>query len=475
MNDDSRYYEIETVTLLGSDRRRLTRKAGYDIETEWLRDGGRISFRRYVTSECAHYFADFGIYTMNPDGSDVRRILPEDRVGRATREGIEEHAWSPDGKQVAVIGKGPLTKREDVPGAIYYKNTFLDVVDADGSNRRRLVDGKGLLFGLAWSPDGTRIAFTRIHENKASLLTVEPNGTGLAEVADLPEAGTLTWSPNGAQVMLTTNVVYYSYGYRQHLYLVKTDGSEIQKLGSGLYTGWSPDGSRIAFVTRENPVRGKSSDVVLYTAAPDGSDARVLVLRGENGVLEAVGAERQRNGPFDVIPCSPRDPDCLQVVNGRLVFDNPCTGGFVAPDLEANAGLVQDCEALWELGRWATEIRQRGYFEKPSWDGLTPISDWEGVVVGETSTGLRVVELSLKGWQLSGSISGRLSTELAKLTALESLDLSYNELSDPVPPELGNLPNLKRLNLSYNRLTGCIPEGLQGKVHGYLSPKHCNE
>ena len=95
--------------------------------------------------------------------------------------------------------------------------------------------------------------------------------------------------------------------------------------------------------------------------------------------------------------------------------------------------------------------------------------------MGDTSSGLRVVELSLKDWNLSGPISGRLTTEVAKLTALESLDLSYNELSDPVPPELGNLPNLKRLNLSYNRLRGCIPVGLQGKVHGYLSPRHCNE
>ncbi len=216
------------------------------------------------------------------------------------------------------------------------------------------------------------------------------------------------------------------------------------------------------------------SGVVLYTMALDGSDARVLVRKGEGGLLEAVGPQQQGDGPFDIVPCSPRDPDCLQVVNGRLVFDNPCSGGFVAPEPEANAGLVRDCEALWELGRWAVEVRQPGYFEQPSWDGLTPISEWEGVVVGEASTGLRVVELSLKGWKLSGPISGRLTTEVTKLTALESLDLSYNELSDPVPSELGNLPNLKRLYLSYNRLSGCVPEGLREKVHGYLSPKHCN-
>ena len=448
VNDDSRYYEIETVALDGSDRRRLTRKAGYDIATEWLRDGERISFRRYATRECAHYFADFGIYTMKPDGSDVRRILPEDRVGRATRESIEEHAWSPDGKQVAVITERLLRGE----GELFYKQTSLDVVDADGSNRRRLIDEKALLFGLAWSPDGNRIAFTRIHDNKASLLTIDRNGAGLSEVVDLPEAGTLIWSPNGTQIMLTTNTAYYYSP--PHLYLVEADGSAIRRLGSGLYdAAWSPDGSRMAISVPHSfdVVMRHGSDVALLTSALDGSDARVLVRRGENGVLEAVGAERQRDGPFDIVTCSPRDPNCLQVVNGRLVFDNPCAGGFVALDPEANTGLVEDCETLWELGRWATEVRQRGYFEQPSWDGLTPISEWEGAVVEETSTGLRVVELSLKGWKLSGPISGRLATELAKLTALESVDLSGN------------------------RLSGCIPAGLRGKVTGYEEPEGCGE
>ena len=155
VNDDSRYYEIETVALDGSDRRRLTREAGYDIATEWLPDGGRISFRRYVTHECAHYFADFGIHTMKPDGSDVRRILPEDRE---RRESIEEHAWSLDGRQVAVITERFLRGE----GELYYGQTFLDVVDADGSDVRRILpeerDGLENIEELAWSPDGRQVA-----------------------------------------------------------------------------------------------------------------------------------------------------------------------------------------------------------------------------------------------------------------------------------------------------------------------------
>ena len=353
VNDDSRYFEIETVALDGSDRRRLTQKAGYDIATEWLPGGGRIAFRRYATGECAHYFADFGIYTMKPDGSDVQRIVPEDRVGRGKRESIEEHVWSPDGRQVAVITE-KLLKGE---GELFYLQISLDVVDANGSNRKRLIEGRARLFGLAWSPDGTQIAFTRFQDDRSEMLTIDSNGSGPSRVLEVPVHGTLSWSPDGSQVMLTANVAHY--GYPQYLYLVKTDGSDIRKLGSGLDADWSPDGSRIAFAVRESAILGNSSDVVLFTAALDGSHARVLVRRGENGVLEAVGAGRQGDGPIDIVPCRVRDTLCIQVVSGRLIFGNPCSGGFVAPDSEANAGLVRDCEALWELGRWAVEVRQR--------------------------------------------------------------------------------------------------------------------
>ena len=46
---------------------------------------------------------------------------------------------------------------------------------------------------------------------------------------------------------------------------------------------------------------------------------------------------------------------------------------------------------------------------------------------------------------------------MGNLANLETLSLSFNQLSGSVPPQLGNLANLKYLRLSYNSLTGCLP------------------
>ncbi len=271
-------------------------------------------------------------------------------------------------------------------------------------------------------------------------------------------SGNVSWFPDGSQILfhLAVSQPYSWRPYWQALYLVNADGSALRVLGEGLpYGVLSPGGSRIAAALPDESdvvlytAALDGSDVVLYTAALDGSDARVLVRKGESGLLEAVGPQQQGDGPIDIIPCFTESGGCLQVLDGRLVTE-PCSTGYVVPDPEANAGLVRDCEVLWEIGReglrnWAI------YLEQSTWNGQTPISEWEGVVVGETSNGLRVVQLSLEGWNLRGLISGRLATELAKLTALESVELSDN------------------------RLRGCIPEGLRGKVIGYEEPEVCGE
>src|SRR5204862_6271671 len=96
-----------------------------------------------------------GIYSMKPDGSDVRLVVPN---------GLGP-SWSPDGSKLA------YTIRD--------QGVFVAV--ADGTASTRLTDGPD--WNPAWSPDGVHLAFTRCPVTAAcSIDTVNADGTGLRQL-----------------------------------------------------------------------------------------------------------------------------------------------------------------------------------------------------------------------------------------------------------------------------------------------------
>ncbi|CAN0423458.1 unnamed protein product, partial [Ascophyllum nodosum] len=70
---------------------------------------------------------------------------------------------------------------------------------------------------------------------------------------------------------------------------------------------------------------------------------------------------------------------------------------------------------------------------------------------------------ALKTLDLSyNQLSGAIPSALGGLSALERLDLSHNQLSGAIPSALGRLSALKTLHLHYNQLSGAIPSALGG-------------
>jgi dipeptidyl aminopeptidase/acylaminoacyl peptidase len=143
----------------------------------WSPDGSLIAF---VSDDDAGTHLD----VVQPDGSSLRRAAD---VG----EPFVDFEWSPDGKRLAIVvsaGRGPAD---------------VSVVNADGTDLHRIARCRCDLRGprpdfyesVAWSLDGTRIAYISGRGNTVS--TIRPDGTGATVVATQPARGvTGYWYPS---------------------------------------------------------------------------------------------------------------------------------------------------------------------------------------------------------------------------------------------------------------------------------------
>jgi TolB protein len=225
---------------------------------------------------------------VNADGSGLTNVS-NDPCGAGVLP------WSPDGSRIAFSsgpGRGMRSGLYPPPtagGCIY----TIYVVNADGSGRTNLTNGPAD-FG-AWSPDGSRIAFTRGDNGNRDVYVVNADGSGLTNLTNSPGFDDLlagdrdgpTWSPDSSRVRFTSECRVV--GREPDLYEVNADGSGgLTNLGhpgpifnggvagcagSSLFafaiafSDYSPDGSRIAFTSNDNGY--KMTD--LYVMNADGS------------------------------------------------------------------------------------------------------------------------------------------------------------------------------------------------------------
>ena len=136
-----------------------------------------------------------------------------------------------------------------------------------------------------------------------------------------------------------------------------------------------------------------------------------------------------------------------------------CENGTVVSDPTdtTNADLVADCKILWDA---KVTLEGTSNVRHPlDWSDSTSISAWEGVTVDGSPR--RVTKIYLQhnhgSPEMTRRLKGRIPASYGSLSALTTLNLSWNYLSGPIPSEIGNLTNLVELNLSVNYLSGQIP------------------
>jgi TolB protein len=200
------------------------------------------------------------IWAIRPNGKGAHRIL-------RNRQNAKRARLSPDRKWVAFDGAPP--------GKQPLSDFDIQIVRLDGTDRRTLTSTDYWDIDAQWSPDGQRLSFTRggrgdLDWPNTAIWTVRTDGSDLQRIGPGSDA---RWSPDGTRLVFDAPTARS----QSDVFVMNADGTNRRQLLATRkvegVAGWSPDGKKILF-TRFNDSSGRNADVFVMNA--DATNVRRL-------------------------------------------------------------------------------------------------------------------------------------------------------------------------------------------------------
>lgn len=256
----SLFSDNTTQAVMTANSANLTGGELFSVRTDGSHETRRVTFAKHdiwgvATSPDGRFVA----YRAQ-SGSRTGGLAPSD-IYVATADGLHQAAvthsgnhdtqvaWSPDGRRLAYVSMPAGTSG----------NFSIIIVNRDGSDARKIVDGSTTVQNPSWSADGTFIVFQSRNGLRQQLAVVPARGGSIRWLASTIDGAEPYWARNGTIIFDKDDGT-----------LLATDaaGARATPLRArGSEPSVSPDGKRIAYVSNE----GGAAQVFIANA--DGSKA----------------------------------------------------------------------------------------------------------------------------------------------------------------------------------------------------------
>lgn len=240
------FYQVQLLDLLDMSTRALTAPELFVSAPVWRPDGQAIAYVSW--------------HSLEPSSSEIARsILTVDLRTGQSRTLLEPQrslgglAWSPDGGRMAFIQDGEI---------------HVGPISNLGEAARITTDGTDSPYGsVDWSPDGEQLLVERADR----AYTMFPDGTGREQLISAFDLRLLEWHPNG------TSILYWTAG---HIRIHFSEWASQLSIDADLIDdpSWSPGGKWVVHVRTYSEDEANRNGI--YVISADGNRSQQLTSSG---------------------------------------------------------------------------------------------------------------------------------------------------------------------------------------------------